>query len=204
MKKTKIFILMTLFTILTSCKAQTIVDIYSSFDSYQPNVYYKDINNKFNAYVGEWQYTNGTTSLKLVFQKRLMYYSNACNCYKDILVGEYQYIENNVEIVNTLPLLNNSNVDYFEVNSIAGYNTKEYYLPPICSECDELTKRINLNFVDNERKYIFNRSYVGFKENFPNDQIIFYLKDEGAVLPFDDSPKKTRLPEGTYVLTKIN
>ncbi|WP_417619968.1 DUF6705 family protein [Oceanihabitans sediminis] len=76
--------------------------IYPSQDwsDEQTNAYYKDLDNEINAFEGTWLYTNGNTSLKMVLEKQEMYFNG--KYYKDIIIGEYQYIENGVELINTL------------------------------------------------------------------------------------------------------
>ena len=194
-----------MFLILsTSCKSQQVVNLY--MDEYErlPGKYYKDIQNKLDTYVGTWVYTNGTTSLKIVLQKRLHIFNSYDNCYEDELVGAVQYSENNVDIINTLDILDNTNDNEVrEACSISGNVFWQPYYRPLCLECDEFVKRIRTNFHDSERAYIQTSSYIGFKEDLPNNKIIFYLRAETSALPEADSPQNTRVPEGTYVLTKV-
>lgn len=70
--------------------------------------YYKDINNLLDPYVGTWLYSNGADTLKIKLRKVTMTPS-INNSYKDLIVGEYQYVANGVEKINTL---NNFNTDY--------------------------------------------------------------------------------------------
>ena len=104
MKKINFIVLM-LFVI--SCKAQ--IPIKSIYDDTDINgAYYKDTNNDFDKFVGTWKYTNGITSLTITLQKKAQYHkfhSNGDNYYLDVMVGEYKYIENGVEKINTLPFL---------------------------------------------------------------------------------------------------
>lgn len=66
--------------------------------------YFKDLYHVLDPFVGTWVFTDGTTQLKIVLQKKM---SNINNIYfEDAIYGEYQYIENGVEKVNTLPRLN--------------------------------------------------------------------------------------------------
>src|SRR5690554_2529532 len=69
----------------------------------QPDAYYKDTGNVLNQFEGTWLYTNGTTSLKIVLVKQPQVFdSNYGGFYEDLIIGEYQYIENGVEKINTL------------------------------------------------------------------------------------------------------
>ena len=109
-------ILLTLFLFtmaLFTCKAQTIKHLYLDGPGREDNVYYKDIDNDFNRFEGTWLLTNGTTTLTIILEKKVMSYiqnvmSNT-NYYRDALVGEYRYVENGIEKINTLP---NILVDY--------------------------------------------------------------------------------------------
>ena len=94
----KIITTITLLLGFTLCKAQlveqTIIPLENLRGQSAGNVYYKDVHNLLNPFVGTWLYTNGTTSLKLVLRK-IIGHDNDYNI-KDILVGEYEYIENGV------------------------------------------------------------------------------------------------------------
>ncbi len=89
-----------------SCKAQTIYSLYDGDRNIQ-GAYYKDLDNDLNNFVGTWEYINGTTSLTITLLKKEMqpFTSGDVNFYEDIIVGEYQYIENGMVKINTLPEL---------------------------------------------------------------------------------------------------
>jgi hypothetical protein len=90
-----------------NCKAQSPILPLLSGDSGNivQGAYYKDLDNVFDKFVGSWKYTNGSTSLIITFKKKTIFYNIYDDYYEDILVGEYKYIENGIEIVNTLPNL---------------------------------------------------------------------------------------------------
>lgn len=86
-------------------------------------------------------YTNGTTSLKFIIKKAINYNNGYYR--KDLLYGEYQYIENGTTIINSLP-----QIDQFQLkayNSIVG-NTillnNDVHFP--CQQCDPNEKRVEL------------------------------------------------------------
>lgn len=62
--------------------------------------YYKDVHNSLDPFVGTWIYQEGNTSLTIVLEKRIL--STFGSIYEDLIIGEYQYIENGVLKVNTL------------------------------------------------------------------------------------------------------
>ena len=96
-----------LSVISISTKAQTpVIDIEDN-QGYDVNgAYYKDTKNQLNPFEGTYIYTNGTTSLKIVLQKKTMSTIPSHRFYEDMIIGEYQYIENGVEKRNTLNILN--------------------------------------------------------------------------------------------------
>ena len=99
-----IALLITLF----SCKAQTIIVPLGSTENLEHsiNYYEKDVNNEFGKFEGTWKYQSGSTQITLKLKKEVHYLSPS-NYYTDMLVGEYQYIENGTEIANTLSDFNN-------------------------------------------------------------------------------------------------
>jgi hypothetical protein len=73
-------------------------------NSFEDGYYYKDTDNTFNNFVGTWVYTNGSSTLNIKFKKITKF--QFPGYFIDALVGEYQYIKNGVEQVNTLFLIN--------------------------------------------------------------------------------------------------
>ena len=119
--------------------------------------YYKDINGFFDQYIGTWLYSNDGNSFKITFVKKLMFYNvtGPKNYYEDYLIGEYQYIENGVEKVNTLSNLNNSFTDITDYNLYSQARIfKSTY--PLCPECGEDERRLLLNFNEPSRRNIWN------------------------------------------------
>jgi hypothetical protein len=107
--------------------------------SIQLGDYIQDANGLLNPYVGTWLYTNGNTSLKIIFKKAI----NNNNGYyrQDLIYGEYQYIENGVEKINTL-----ANIDIvYQVqsnHSISGEHIIDKYNYPYCQDCSENDLRL--------------------------------------------------------------
>lgn len=82
-------------------------------------VYYQDLNNILNTFVGTWKYTNGNTIFEIVLQKKSMSSMNGYY-YLDMLIGSYRYIENGIEKVNVINTHNLSYPDGYS-NPITGY-----------------------------------------------------------------------------------
>ena len=92
------------------CKAQTpILDISESGTGLPNGYYLKDTYDLLNQFEGIYQYTNGSTILKIVLVKKIQQYNG--KYYEDLIIGEYQYIENGIEKINTLSEINITYLD---------------------------------------------------------------------------------------------
>jgi len=143
--KNLIKIIIVLFTI--NIFGQTIVDIEEmpfAFDGVE-NTYYKDINNYINVFEGTWIYTNGDTTFKLVLEKKEMM-ANEVVYFQDYLVGEYQYIVDEVELINTLSNTNLATIGIF------GKRLLKNTARPICNDCPVTERRIKVLLVDRTRE----------------------------------------------------
>jgi hypothetical protein len=151
MKKINIIILFIITNI--SCKAQ-IIDRYdnNTIIGKVGGVYYKDINNFRDQFVGTWILTQGNTSLTIKIQKRDNISNfNGLNSYnEDLLIGEYRYIENGIEKINTLHNINtNYGNDYdsnLEHNLIGDMFLRRSTDFPKCSECSQDEKRMKFSY----------------------------------------------------------
>ncbi len=128
---------------LLNCKAQSPILPLSDWTDEQTNAYYKDLNNELNAFEGTWLYTNGNTSLKIVLVKKTMYFNG--NYYEDLIVGEYQYIEDGVEKINTLASLNLNLGFSHKISGSSILNTC-FFLPT--DDCVEGEIRLNVSLID--------------------------------------------------------
>lgn len=118
----KLFLTLAIISIF-SCKAQNPyffevvgLDPQDRFIDYAlSGKYYKDINNTLNNFTGTFLYTNGSTSFKIILQKKLQ--SSVNGRYKeDILIGGYQYIENGLEKINVLNTINENHANGWNYN----------------------------------------------------------------------------------------
>ena len=73
-----------------------------------PGCYYKDTTNAYQPFVGTWEWTDGSSTLTLVFEKIEMVYVHFSDIYEDYLVGKYKYVEDGIVVVNTLDNVVNS------------------------------------------------------------------------------------------------
>ena len=144
MKNTLKIIVLSAMTI--TCKAQTpIIDIDDN-QGYDVNgAYYKDTKNQLNPFEGTYIYTNGTTSLKIVLQKKTMSNMNGFY-YEDLIIGEYQYIENGIEKRNTLNKLNINYSDKKNHSIDSNFLLTGTYRG--CPDCSASEKRLSSGLVD--------------------------------------------------------
>lgn len=213
----KIFYLFSLL-FLTFCKAQTpIIDLYGDNNyGLTNNAYYKDVTGFRDQYVGTWLYTDGNTSLKIIFQKRNQIKTGNTEYffYSDFLVGEYQYIENGTEKVNTLNQINinygstHENVQKHNLEGDIAINT---FNRPKCTFCNPNELRIELSL--NEPQYAnwkgLSNSFVlkTFTESGVTKLKVWFYS-EMQMNPLDGNGNQVTnftgfsLPFGEYTLTK--
>jgi|SRR5690606_11947695 len=139
--KTLYILLPTIIFSFTSFAQSPIVDIENIPSFFKDgggveNAYYKDINNFMDPFEGTWLYTNGNTSFKIVLTKETMQYTG--KFYTDYLSGEYQYIENGNEVVNTL-----SNIDPYNIG-IGGDSLLKPHHRPVCNDCPANGRRVQV------------------------------------------------------------
>ncbi len=204
MKNLTLYILL-LITPLLSCGAQTIVPYDSDESVFVPNSgdYYKDINNDFNSYEGEWKWEDINTNSELIFifEKETSIDDGVNQYTYDLLVGEYLYTYNGLELANTLPFMSNPNIigDY---HKITGVNLLTKYNTPQCNECAENEKRLSMdlehdNYDGVEGKLILRH----FVEN--GVEKLKVLVRDGAWFSSDpNAPDDIDIPFGEYVMVK--
>ena len=103
-----------------SCKSQ-IIPLYPLSYSYSTSgAYYQDEQFDLNKFVGTWRFTSGSNSFTIVLQKKTHSYFAPDNCYFDMIVGEYEYIDGTTTI-STLSNIDNVNIGDFDHNIKNGY-----------------------------------------------------------------------------------
>jgi hypothetical protein len=207
MKNTFYIIVLSLFTNLT-IQAQTptqTVDLFNSDLNY-------DIDEYFNQYIGTWLYTNGTTSLKVIFKKKYFTIIDEHRTYyTDALVGEYEYIVNGVTIFNTL---NNLNINY---NTPYDYNLNDQSRMPNYDAFFQFTmprQRLIMRYDEPTNDNMpLSGSFVmhTFVENGQTKLFVNFVNDYAMGMNWSktnvDLPATTTqltLPEGEYIFNKVN
>lgn len=193
--------------ILIACKAQTpIIPLLERPQNYGQiaGAYHKDVTNFLNNFEGTWVWQNGNTSLTLQFLKVEQYQSSMpitnVTFYEDFLIGEYKYIENGVEVVNTLNLFNNSNS---RTHSIWGGSLLRRLNRPKCHECGTDEIRVSLSFKDPERPFLATlvlRHGVQWWNQQEYIEARLFISGTYTVAP--GAPTGLRVPDGVYTLLK--
>lgn len=198
----KIYILIVLLSTTISCKAQSeVLDISQkgeipSLTANLSDKYYKDLNNLLNPFEGTYVYSEGDTYLKLVLQKKEMCFFG--DHYEDMIIGEYQYIKNGIEIVNTLPKLN-QNIDDKRNHGIDGNQILTGN--QLCEECSPTDKHLHVGLVEDGK----GRASMSIRKVTVNGQeaikVFFYWHYKTHVVGTPESPSPS-LPGGVYIMLK--
>lgn len=183
-------------------KAQNpVVDILDDDGSATTDTYYKDVNNLLNQFEGTYIYTNGSTTFKIVLIKKVQQYNG--RYYEDLIIGEYQYIENGIEKVNTLNELNivhnNQRIHNINGNTLINNDDRAW----TCPSCNPGEKRLRTTIRDASTnrfaKLLMRRTTEGgqqvMKINIKHVSRTF--QSEGEPMPSDFT-----LPLGEYTLIR--
>ncbi|NBL63844.1 hypothetical protein GV828_01375 [Flavobacterium sp. NST-5] len=200
----KNIITLVIFSLLTNCKAQSpVIDIMNLQQVIKdiPGAYHKDTQNILNAFEGTYLYTNGNTSFKIVFQKKMMSSLNSYR-FEDLLIGEYQYIQDGVEKVNTL---NKLTINYSD-KSNHSISTNHVIMPGNvgCEDCVAGEKALYAGLVDgasdNTARFIIRRITVNGQ---PAIKVHIGWRYREHVVGTPEGPHAS-IPGGDYVLIKQN
>lgn len=136
-----------LFLFIGTCsKAQTIVNILDDDGSAITNTYYKDVNNLLDVFEGAYVYANAVDTFKIVLMKKVQQYNG--RYYEDLIIGEYQYVKNGVQIANTLSEINtvydNQSLHKISGNTLINNNHRNW----ICPDCNLNEKRLKISIKD--------------------------------------------------------
>ncbi len=198
--KNILIITITLFTLL-SCKAQNpVVNIDASRSNTPDGAYFKDLNNEFDKFTGTWIYSSGSTIFTIELKKVEMIFNG--KDYQDKLVGEYKYIVNGLEVINTLPNINNTNTAKHAISGRRIINNNQSI---VCDDCGTGERRVELYFDDPERIYLNSSIILRYllNETSPEKlQVTIYAYDSSS-RPSSDSPTTPRVPYDTYILEKL-
>lgn len=188
--------------ITLSCKAQVIP--LDGDESFKPNsnYYYKDTNNTFNAFQGQWKWENITTSSSITFilEKKESLDSGA-NFTHDIIIGEYQYIQDGDILADTFENLNNPDFSGY-LHSISGTLILSKWVSPQCLDCEEGERRIQLSIKHDQYQGVYGKLIMRhFVEN-DIEKLHVIIRDGAWLSPDPTAPADIDIPFGEYIMVK--
>ena len=150
-----------------------------------------------------WEDSETQSSLRIQFEKLEMVAD--LPDYEDILVGEYHYVENNITMVNTLPLVSNSDDIYTHSLYLIAILGHQRGVPP-CEECADDTRYLNVQLLDSTREGLLGEMKMA---HFVEDGIekirarIYLTYNSNFDVTADDTgPNTLSIPEGIYTFIK--
>lgn len=194
-------LLIIIVTILSiNCKAQSPILPLNDWGEKQNGAYYKDLNNEMDDFVGTWIYTEGNTTLKIKLKKELMHYNG--RFYVDMIVGEYQYIKNGVELINTLD--NFDLVNGYQ-HRVYGKNLYDSCIPFPASDCEDGEIRLDLSVFDTLVNYsydfLFHKRIVNGEPALRAFNVCYYHD----TVPIGTEPPEPTLPcQNEIILMKVD
>ncbi len=194
-----IFIVLFIFI---SCKAQhPVLDISDISLDHIEGAYYKDTHSLLDHFVGTYVYTNGSTSFTMVLQKKTMSSMNGVY-YEDLIIGEYQYIQNGIELLNTLNNLNTNYTNGWLYNIKGSFVIEGKGLG--CDECADTEKRLRIGLSD---RPIHRTAELDIRKIIQNGrdaiQVELWWTIGKQTRSESDPPKTTpRIPAATYIMFK--
>lgn len=194
--------ILVLLLLSINCKAQSpIIDIIDDDGSEVNGAYYKDVNNLLNPFEGTYVYTSGSTTLKIVLVKKVLQYNS--QYYEDLIIGEYQYIKDGVQIANTLSEITTTYLNQrnhkIEGNLIVDKNYRVWK----CTSCSLTENRLSTQIEDvvSERfaELVLRRTTEGGQEVMK-----IKITNISRVIEIDDQPTAPdfALPTGEFTLIK--
>lgn len=209
----KKIIIISLFIVSAYCSAQNpILNIHTSMPDIA-NAYYKDIENFQNQFVGTWVYSDAVKTIRFKFIKKEMFYYQGFskNYYEDYLVGEMQYIESNVEKINSLSNLDVNHTSIFNYNLFGAIKVDSDWYPR-CITCPSNVQRIAMSYKEPTTDDIgLSAAFVMRREDENGVQKIKiqYILTNGPLgvkVDFETPSTTTNftIPYGDYTLVKEN
>jgi hypothetical protein len=195
-----IFLILITFISVASCKAQT-APLYNADYSLPEGTYFKDLENNLNKFEGTWLWQNGNNSLTMILEKKE--HIPFDEYYNDMIIGEYQYIENGTETINYLPRLEDNTIIGHQ-HYLSGSGILYKYYPPQCDECEETERRVLLHLNDPERPHVRMRIALRYiLENNGLEKLEGLIHGGGTVVQeYEGQPVHIRVPSGNYVFIK--
>jgi hypothetical protein len=195
-----IFITIFIVIFCFSSKAQVIIPAEHAHVEITSGAHIKDTNFFLDNFIGTWQFTQGNKSFTIILNKSLD--ADYDSYFKDILYGEYQYVDDSgTTLVNTLPLMNTSYSSQLSHN-ISGGNFIRPLEYPKCLACSPNELRVQVYFEDPERRYI--PMEMVLRSISPTQiQVKLYQMGQKASFVTNSIYDEIRVPAGEYIMNKI-
>ena len=149
-----------------------------------------------------WNFTNGSIDFTVVMRKELKLQTSS-GLYRDYLVGEYQYVENGVEKVNTLNLIDSSSIQYYE-HLITGSSLVDKNARPACDTCSINDRGVRLTIRHPDLNDVYSEMIVRHFTDNGVEKIRATLLGggPGLIAPDRTDPVTIDIPDGEYILIK--
>lgn len=200
----KYIVFIFLIVVSFSCKAQNIVPYDSDEDIYVPDsgAYYKDTNNVFNQFEGEWKWEDASvnSTITFIFSKKENIQDGSGYFY-DLLIGEYRYVANDNELANTLSDMDNPDIAD-EYHKIQGIGILSKYNRPQCEECMEGERRAKVSIEHDNYPGVTGSLIMRYFVEDGVEKLHVIVRD-GAWLSQDNTaPADIDIPFGEYIMVK--
>jgi hypothetical protein len=172
------------------------------------NAYYKDTQDDLDKFIGTWIWSDNNSSLTIEFrlleQELITFSTDNSQFYTDLIIGEYIYVENGQELINTMHLFDSpfiSNLDH----NIAGNFIEDKAGRPYCDECTVSERRLKVFFTDPNYQHIENRAILRHLITAGQETIEMLLLQEYVNTvdnPYPQNPAEISMPYGSYTLIK--
>lgn len=189
--------------ICLSSKAQSIIKPLSNNTScppYDTNCYEKDVDNVLEKFTGEWKYQDGNTTLILKLKKELNYQISSDSNYIDMLVGEYEYIEDGIIKVNSLADFDNVAISGYDHN-ISG-SIFIHTLPSYCNIDNSNPSEIKIELMITDPNDELKTGRIILRHISTNniDKLEVCIYDYSVLA--NNSNDRIPIPDGFYVFTE--
>ena len=165
----------------------------------QNGAYYQDTNSLLDPFTGIYLLNSNGVYFKIVLQKTIMAFNG--KYYEDLLIGEYEYSDQNGNQINTLPNFNQT-LQFKWQHNIDGNSIIDSNISPRCDECLPNEIRLEIGLNDPVTGYT---STVFVRRITVNNQEALKLFIHGySTTRREGSPPnpKPTVPHGTYILLK--
>lgn len=197
--KSLIIIFLILVNIPFLSAQSVVIDINKSGVGQPAGYYRKDMNNLLNQFEGTYISTHGNKVFKIALVKKIKQYNGSY--YEDLIIGEYQYVDGNLYLQDTMSNLNITYNNQYVKHAIAGSfvignNNRRWK----CPQCEPNEKRLSAKITDvgkgRTADFLMRRTVV-------NGQQVLQVKIFDVLPDFEDSNAPDfSLPMGEFTMFK--